>query len=371
MKIYLIAGEKSGDLHGSNLIKALSRLDPQSQFRGFGGDEMKRAGMDLQVHYREMAFMGIVKALLNIRKISKWLSFCKNDIVSFKPDVVVLIDYGGFNMRMAKFAKQHGFKVFYYISPKVWAWNVGRAWKLKATVDRMFCILPFEKDFYKKFDWDVDYVGNPVLDAVKSFEPNANFLRENNLEGKEKLIALLPGSRKVELQRMGPLLVAVIRKFPQYHFVVAALAELDQRLYNQFQNLANVSFVFDKTYDLLKHSYASIVTSGTATLETGLFKVLQLVVYKATPIEYAIGSRLVKVDYISLVNLIANKPILKEFIQREANLENVSTELSKLVEDSDHRAKMKLGYDEVYATLDVGSASEITAKKMIEYLKLG
>jgi lipid-A-disaccharide synthase len=369
MKFYLISGEKSGDLHGGNLIKALSRLDPQSQFRGFGGDEMKKAGMDLQVHYREMAFMGIVGALLNIRKISKWLSFCKNDMETFKPDVIVLIDYGGFNMRMAKFAKQHGFKVFYYISPKVWAWNVGRAWKLKATVDRMFCILPFEKDFYKKFDWEVDYVGNPVLDAVKSFVPNSNFLRENNLEGKEKLIALLPGSRKVELQRMGPLLVDVIKKFPQYHFVVAAIAELDTSLYDQFRNLANVSFVFDKTYDLLKYAHAAIVTSGTATLETGLFKVPQLVVYKATPIEYAIGSRLVKVDYISLVNLIANKSILKEFIQHEANLENVSTELFKLVEDEGHRGNMKSGYDEVYTTLDVGSASEVAAKKMMKYLK--
>ena len=369
MKFYLIAGEKSGDLHGSNLIKALLRHDPQSQFRGFGGDEMKKAGMDLQVHYREMAFMGIVKALLNIRKISKWLSLCKNDIVSFKPDVIVLIDYGGFNMRMAKFGKQQGYTVFYYISPKVWAWNVGRAWKLKATVDRMFCILPFEKDFYKKFDWSVDYVGNPVLDAVKSFVPNPNFILDNDLEGKGKLIALLPGSRKVELARMGPLLVDLIKKFPQYHFVVAALAELDQSLYSQFKNLINVSLVFDKTYDLLNHSWAAIVTSGTATLETGLFKVPQLVVYKATPIEYAIGSRLVKVDYISLVNLVANKPILKEFIQHEANIENASTELVKLIEDPDYRGNMKSGYDEVYSTVDVGSASEMAAKKMIEYLK--
>lgn len=371
MKYYLIAGEKSGDLHGSNLIKALARLDSESAFRGFGGDEMQKAGMDLQVHYRQMAFMGIVQALLNIRKISQWLSFCKKDIQSFKPDVIVLIDYGGFNMRVAKFARQQGFKVFYYISPKVWAWNVKRAWKLKATVDRMFCILPFEKDFFKKFDWNVDYVGNPVLDAVKAFTPNSNFRIENNLSGKERLIALLPGSRKIELERMNPLLADVVKEFPQYHFVVAAIRELDPGLYQPFKSLQNVSFVFDSTYDLLSNSYAAIVTSGTATLETGLFKVPQLVVYKATPIEYAIGSRLVEVKYISLVNLIADKPVLKEFIQHEANLGNVSGELKKLVEDASYRAQIFGLYSEVYDRLNIGSASETAALKMFQYLREG
>jgi lipid-A-disaccharide synthase len=369
MKYYLIAGEKSGDLHGGNLIKALAHLDSTAQFRGLGGDEMKKAGMDLQVPYSEMAFMGVVKAILNLGKIAKWLSFCKKDIQSFNPDVIILIDYGGFNMRVAKFAKPLGFKVFYYISPKVWAWNISRAWKLKATVDRMFCILPFEKDFYKKFDWDVDYVGNPVLDAVGSFEANQNFLKENNLQGKEKLIAVLPGSRKLELQRMNPLLVQVIEQFPQYQFVIAAIGELDSSLYDVYKRYTNVSFVFDSTYDLLSHAYAAIVTSGTATLETGLFKVPQLVVYKATPLEYAIGSRLVKVKYISLVNLIADKPILKEFIQHQANLENVSAEIRKLVENGEYRTSLFSGYDEVYRILNIGSASKIAAEKMIIALK--
>ena len=366
MKYYLVAGEKSGDLHGSNLIKALARLDQGAQFRGFGGDEMKKAGMDVKVHYRQMAFMGIVQVLLNIRKISQWLSFCQNDIKAFKPDAVILIDYAGFNMRVARFARQNGFKVFYYISPKVWAWNVNRAWKLKAVVDRMFCILPFEKDFYKKFDWDVDYVGNPVLDSVKAFHPNPDFIKSNNLT--RNPIALLPGSRKIELQRMSSLLVEVIKKFPQYHFVVAAIAELDQSLYHPFKGFDNVSFVFDSTYDLLFHAHAAIVTSGTATLETGLFKVPQLVVYKATAIEYAIGSRLVKVDYISLVNLVANKPVLKEFIQHEANVKNVSEELLKLSEDGSYRQRMKWQYDEVYSKLDLGSASNTVATKMLGYL---
>jgi lipid-A-disaccharide synthase len=368
MKYYLIAGEKSGDLHGSNLIKELKKLDPPAQFQGFGGDEMQKAEMVVRVHYRQMAFMGIVQALLNIRKISQWLSFCKTDIQSYKPDVIILIDYGGFNMRVAKFAKQNGFKVFYYISPKVWAWNVGRAWKLKATVDRMFCILPFEKAFFKKFDWDVDYVGNPVLDAVKAFKPNPNFLAEADLVNKSKLIAVLPGSRKIELQRLGPLLASITKKFPQYQFVVAAIRELPEELYAPFRESTNVSFVYDVTYDLLSHAQAALVTSGTATLETGLFKVPQVVVYKASPLEYAIGSRLVKVDHISLVNLIGNKPILKEFIQHEANEENVVKEVNQLVAIGPYRQKMLEEYERVYQILDVGSASATAASKMLGYL---
>jgi lipid-A-disaccharide synthase len=369
MKYYLIAGEKSGDLHGSNLIKELKKLDNQAQFQGFGGDEMQKAGMTVRVHYSQMAFMGIVQALLNIRKISRWLSFCKEDIKSFQPDVIILIDYGGFNMRVAKFAKQSGFKVFYYISPKVWAWNVGRAWKLKATVDRMFCILPFEKSFFKKFDWDVDYVGNPVLDAVKAFTPNPNFLVENKLSNKGKLVAILPGSRKIELERLGPLLAAVAKKFPKYHFVVAAIRELPENLYAPFKALPNASFVYDVTYDLLTNAHAAMVTSGTATLETGLFKVPQVVVYKASALEYAIGSRLVKVDHISLVNLVANKPILREFIQHEANEKNVSDEMTRLLGNDTYRQTMLDAYKEVYGILDVGSASATAAHKMIGYLR--
>ena len=369
MRYYVIAGEKSGDLHGGNLIKALSKLDSQAQFRGFGGDEMQKAGLDLRVHYQQMAFMGIVKVLLNIRKISRWLSFCKTDIQSFKPDVIMLIDYGGFNMRVAKFAKANGFKVFYYIAPKVWAWNVGRAWKLKATVDRMFCILPFEKDFFKKFDWEVDYVGNPVLDAVKAFKPHPDFLRANNLPSNQKLVAILPGSRKIELERLGPLLASVAKQFPTYRFVVAAIQELPAKLYEPFKALPNISFVYDSTYDLLTHAHAAMVTSGTATLETGLFKVPQVVVYKASYLEYAIGSRLVKVDYISLVNLVANKPVLKEFIQHDANEQTVTSEMSSLLEDEPYRHTMLQNYEAVYQTLNIGSASETAAQKMWGYLK--
>jgi lipid-A-disaccharide synthase len=368
MKYYIIAGEKSGDLHGSNLIKALSKLDNQAKFRGFGGDEMQKAGLDLQVHYRQMAFMGIVQVLFNIRKIRQWLTTCQRDILSFKPDVIILIDYGGFNMRVARFARQHNFKVFYYISPKVWAWNVGRAWKLKAVVDRMFCILPFEKDFFKKFDWDVDYVGNPVLDAVKAFQPNPDFLKSNNLNVGQKIVAILPGSRKIELERLGPLLATVTKQFPDYRFVVAAIRELPQKLYAPFQGLTNVSFVYDSTYDLLMRAHAAMVTSGTATLETGLFKVPQVVIYKASAVEYAIGSRLVKVDYISLVNLVANKPILKEFIQHDANEESVVGEMKKLLPDGPYRQAMLESYNQVYQILDMGSASETAASKMWGYL---
>lgn len=369
MKYYLIAGEKSGDLHGSNLIKALAQVDNAAQFRGFGGDEMQKAGLDLQVHYQQMAFMGVVQVLLNIRKIKQWMRTCQQDILQYRPDVIILIDYGGFNMRIARFAKQHNLKVFYYISPKVWAWNVKRAWKLKATVDRMFCILPFEKDFFKKFDWDVDYVGNPVLDAVKAFSPNPNFRATNSLPVNQQLIAILPGSRKIELKRLGPLLAQVTQQFPQFHFVVAAIRELPENLYAPFHGLSNVSFVYDVTYDLLSHAHAALVTSGTATLETGLFKVPQVVVYKASTLEYFIGRPLVKVDYISLVNLIANQPVLKEFIQHEANVQNVTTELKRLVDDAPYRTNMLNELARVYTLLDTGSASATAARLMWQYLK--
>jgi len=324
MRYYLIAGERSGDLHGSNLIKSLRQRDSDSVMQGFGGDFMKQAGMQLSMHYDKMAFMGFVAVLANLRTISKNLAFCKQDILSFKPDVIILIDYAGFNMRIAKFAKENGLKVFYYISPKVWAWNTKRAWKLKANVDRMFCILPFEKDFFKTFDWSVDYVGNPVLDAIKAFQPNADFLKNNGISTNKKIIALLPGSRKIELERMIPTMAEVVKRNPEYQFIVAAVKGLPVQLYKPLRDIASVKFVYDGTYDLLKIARAAIVTSGTATLETGLFKIPQAVIYRAAAIEYAIGIRFVKVKFISLVNLVANREVIKEFLQHLMTPENVS-----------------------------------------------
>ena len=370
MKYYIIAGERSGDLHGSNLIKALRKNDTKATLRGFGGDYMKDAGMEVVIHYSKLAFMGFVAVIANLTKISELLKICKKDILEFQPDVIILIDYAGFNMRIAKFAKANRLKVFYYISPKVWAWNTGRAWKLKANVDRMFCILPFEKDFYKQFDWDVDYVGNPVLDAVKAFQSDTDFINKNSISKQRKIVALLPGSRKIELQRMLPVMVEVVRSNPNYQFIVAAVKTLPDELYAALRSTPNVKFIYDATYDLLSHADAAIVTSGTATLETGLFKVPQAVIYRASSIEYFLGIRFVKVKFISLVNLIANRLVIKEFLQYTMTSENVNAELKNLLENESYREKMLSDYDEVYKILDTGSASDNAGRLMVNYLKV-
>jgi lipid-A-disaccharide synthase len=292
---------------------------------------------------------------------------CKADIQDFKPDALILIDYGGFNRRMATFGKAVGIKVLYYIPPKVWAWRQGRAWQLKKDVDRMFVILPFEKEFYKKYDFEVDYVGNPVLDAIKSFVPNPNFLTEHNLSKEKKIIAFLPGSRKMELQMIVPLMAKVTKRNPEYQYVVAAVDNLPQELYSPLKETGNVKFVYDATYDLLTHAKAAIVTSGTATLETALFKVPQAVVYKAGELEYLIASNVIRVKFISLVNLIAGKEVVKEMIQSKANVESVGGELRALLQDQPYREKMLKEYDQLYKTLDIGSASENTAKLILGF----
>lgn len=369
MRYYLIAGERSGDLHGSNLVKALRQRDPQAIFRGFGGNYMKEAGVEVVVDYNQLAFMGFLAVIANFRTISRLLKFCRQDVLAFKPDVIILIDYAGFNMRIARFAKAKNLKVFYYISPKVWAWNTGRAWKLKANVDHLFSILPFEKEFFKKFDWEVDYVGNPVLDAIKAFKPDPDFFVKNDLVTEKKIVALLPGSRSMELRRMIPVMAEVVRMNPDYQFVVAAVKTLHEELYQPLREISSVKFVYESTYDLLTHARAAIVTSGTATLETGLFKVPQAVIYKAGLLEYWLLKQLVKIPFISLSNLIANRLIIKEFIQHEMTATNLNAELKQLVEDSPTRKQMLSDYDDVYRMLDTGSASENTARLMIDYLK--
>lgn len=368
MKYYCIAGERSGDLHGSNLIKAIKRHDRQAVFHGFGGDEMKLAGMELTVHYDAMSFMGFVALITNLFIIFQYIARCKKDILAYQPDVIILIDYGGFNRRIAKWAKGRGLKVFYYITPKVWAWYQKRAIELKRNVDRMFVILPFEKNFFKKFGWEVDYVGNPVLDAIKSFQHNPQFRVQEKLTS-SNIVALLPGSRKMELQRMVPLMAQVAVRFPQYQFVVAAVSNLPQVLYAPLTSLPNVKLVFDSSYDLLSVSRAAIVTSGTATLETGIFKVPQVVVYRMGALEYQVVKRLVKVRFISLVNLIADREVVKELIQEKAQLEIVVEELSQLMEDEAYREKMLSEYQRIYTILDTGSASENAARLMVGYLK--
>jgi lipid-A-disaccharide synthase len=369
MKLYFVAGERSGDLHGGNLVSALKSRQEGIFCRGFGGDHMKQAGMDVVTNYREMAFMGFAEVLANLTTISKKLKQCKQDILVFKPDAVVLIDYAGFNMRIAKFARKNGFKVFWYISPKVWAWNQSRAWKLKACIDRMFVILPFERDFFKKFNWEVDYVGNPVLDAVKKHVPERAFLQRNNLAPDRPIVALLPGSRKQEVKFIIPVMAEVVKKFPEIQFAVAAVDNLPPAYYQPLRVKSNVKFVTGATYDLLSHSRAAIVTSGTATLETALFKVPQVVVYKTSSVSYAIAKNLIRVPYISLVNLIAGKEVVKEMIQQKANSKDVSTELNQILKDDQYRKKIMNGYSEIMSVLDTGSASDNAAEQMLHYLQ--
>lgn len=370
MRYYIIAGERSGDLHGGNLIKALVREDHDAVIRGFGGDYMRDAGAELAVHYEEMAFMGFVALITNYGKIQRMLRFCKEDIEKFKPDVVILIDYGGFNRRIAKYCKPRGIRTFYYIPPKVWAWYQSRAKEIKANVDRMFVILPFEKDFYKKYDWEVDYVGNPVLDAVKAFVPDSSFRNANGFNEKP-IVALLPGSRNMELKRVVPLMAEVVKKNPGYQFAVAAIDGPDASLYQPLRDLPAVHFIQNNTYNLLRVATAAIVTSGTATLETGLFRIPQVCVYKSGWLEMVIARAVVKVKFISLINLIAGKEVIRELIQETAVTEIVSGELQKLVEAGPYRNTMLKEYDSIYTTLDTGSASENAARLMTGYLKAG
>jgi lipid-A-disaccharide synthase len=368
MRYYFVAGERSGDLHGSNLAKALKNLDSEAAFRGFGGEYMQQAGVELTVHYSDLAFMGLAELITNAGKIKRYIRQCKEDILAYKPDVIILIDYGGFNLQIARFGKKNGIKVYFYIPPKYWAWYEKRALWLKPHVDRLFVILPFEKEFFKKYEWEADYVGNPVLDAVKAHITESS--RSNvDVQNEKSTIALLPGSRKQELKRIIPLMTEVVRRFPDRQFAVAAINNLDQSLYHQIKDLPNVKLVFEDTYSLLQISSAAIVTSGTATLETALFRVPQIVVYKANPISYWLAKGLIKVTYISLVNLIAGKEVVKEMIQSAASPEKVSQELQKILNDNPYRQKMLEGYDRIIQILDTGSASENAARLMVSYLK--
>ncbi len=361
MRYFLIAGERSGDLHGSNLIRSILKLDTNASFFGIGGDQMENAGMEVFIHYREMAFMGIVEVLQNLRTIRKNLKLTENEILRLEPDVVILIDYGGFNMKLATRLQGKGIPIHYYISPKVWAWNQGRAWKLKRIVDRMFVILPFEKEFFKRFEWDVDYVGNPVLDAVKDHSFSTSGIEDLQ-------VALLPGSRKQELKYMLPLMIQLAQAHPEWSFRLATVDNLDPGMYDEILSLENVQAFPGHTYDLLKQSRAAVVTSGTATLETALIKVPQVVIYRASPVTYAIGSRLVKTPFISLVNLIANKQVVIELLQDAMNLKNLDSELSRLMNDDAYRRTMISAYDSIHETLDVGRASDNAARLIYGYL---
>ncbi len=369
MRYYIIAGERSGDLHGGNLVRSILKRDSDAVFRGLGGDEMEKAGVDILIHYNQMAFMGFVEVISNLWTITGFLKKCKEDIKSFNPDVIILIDYAGFNRRVAKFATETKRKVYYYISPKVWAWRQKRARMLKKNVDKMFVILPFEVDFYKKYDWAVDYVGNPVLDAIRKHSVDKSFPEKHSIPKGKSIIALLPGSRKQELTLMNPILAEVARRNSNHHFIVAKVNNMASESYSAFDNILNISFVNDDQYNLLSVATEAIVTSGTATLETALFRVPQVVVYKTNPISYFLAKLVIRVPFISLVNLIAGKSVVTELIQKDVNVEQITIELDRLV-NTENRMRILSEYEEVYNTLDAGgSASENTAELMMNYLR--
>lgn len=368
MKFYLIAGEASGDLHGANLMRALKAVDPESVFRYFGGDKMRAEGGTLTKHISELAFMGFVEVLANLPTIFRNISHAKKDILEYRPDALILIDFPGFNLKIAEFARKNGIKVFYYISPKVWAWNQKRVLRIQKVVDHMFCILPFEVDFYKSWGMEVDYIGNPLLDAIATHRPDGHFLEKNHLTARP-IVALLPGSRKQEIERILPEMVKTATHFPDLQFVIAGAPNFSASYYDRFLGNQQIPVVFNATYDLLLHSKAAVVTSGTATLETALLKVPQVVVYKAAPVSIAIARLLVKIRFISLVNLITDKEVVKELIQEACAAPTISKELRTLVGKTSERRKMLEDYQELAAKVGDPGASERAATLIMNYLR--
>lgn len=365
MKYYIIAGEASGDLHGSNLMKALQKVDVDASFRVWGGDLMQQVSGNLVKHYKDLAFMGFLEVLLNIRTIFKNLSFCKKDIENYNPDVIIFIDYPGFNLRIAKWAKQKKYKTHYYISPQIWAWKENRIKAIKRDIDKMYVILPFEKGFYeKKHNYPVEFVGHPLIDAIADRNQVGEYeFRAEHALSEKPIIALLPGSRKQEVKKMLAVMLSVVNDFKDYQFVIAGAPSQDKEFYNQFIKNANVHFVSNKTYDLLSVSFAAVVTSGTATLETALFKVPQVVCYKGSWLSYQIGKQLVKLDYISLVNLIMNKEVVKELIQNDLNTEQLKSGLDEIL-DPYERTKFFINYYELEKKLGGKGASEKVANSI-------
>lgn len=369
MKYYIIAGEASGDLHGANLMKELFKQDPEAQIRFWGGDLMQAVGGTLVKHYRDLAFMGFAEVLQNLKTILNNIKFCKQDIAAFSPDVIIFIDYPGFNMRIAKWAKEQGIKTHYYISPQIWAWKENRIKAIKRDVDHMYIILPFEKDFYeKKHNFPVEFVGHPLVDAIHNRKSTheAEFRKEHDLDNRP-VIALLPGSRKQEIAKMLTGMLSVVHDFPDYQFVIAGAPSQEYSFYQQFLGKSNVKFISNRTYDLLSIAYAALVTSGTATLETALFKVPEVVCYKGNWISYQIAKRIITLKYISLVNLILDKEIVKELIQDDFNTKNIKVELQKIL-TPEYREKLRKDYDLLEEKLGGGGASQKTAGLIIEHL---
>ena len=356
-------------MHASNLVRAIRRHDARADVRAWGGEMTQEAGATLVKHYRDLAFMGFLEVIQNLPTILGLLRFCKRDVLDYRPDVVVLVDYAGFNMRVAKFAKANGLKVFYYISPKVWAWNQSRAYRIKALVDRMFVIFPFEKEFFARYGYAVDYVGNPLLDAVAAHQPDADFRRTHRLSD-QPLIALLPGSRRQEVTRMLPRMRSVVAHFPGYQFIIGGVTNLPRHLYEALPGEATLPVVFDAAYDLLANARAALVTSGTATLETALFGVPQVVCYQTSGLTYAVIKRLIRVNYVSLVNLIAGKEVVKELIQDQFTTENLVAELAPLASNTPQYQRQMGEYKRIKGLLGEQGASERAGGQMVAYLRL-
>ena len=368
MKYYIISGEASGDLHAANLVKHIFMQDTQAQVRAWGGDLLRQAGACVVKDYSETAYMGFVEVLTHLRSIMRNFAFCKKDILTYQPDVVILVDYPGFNLRIAKFLHQHNISAYYYISPQVWAWKKNRVHAIQQNVDEMFVILPFEQDFYAQYGMRVHYFGHPLLDVVQQFKVDTTFA-DRYITDERPIVAILPGSRHKEIKRMLPTMLAVADRYDNYQFMVAGV-EQHKKLYEQYVHSNNVKVVYNNTYNLLHYAYAAMVTSGTATLETALFNVPQVVCYKATYLSYCIAKKLVKdIRYISLVNLIADDDLVKELIQTDMNVSTLQQEFDKLLQ-GDTRARMLKKYGQLHQKLGDGAATDKIAANMINLLKM-
>lgn len=371
LKLYVIAGEASGDLHGSNLIKALKQEDGTIEFRCWGGDKMKEEGATVVKHIRDLAFMGFIEVVSNLRTIMQNIRFCKEDILAYKPDLLVLIDYPGFNLRMAEWAKDNGIRVVYYISPQVWAWKQSRVHKIKKCVDKMYVILPFEEEFYARFDYPVEYVGHPLLDAIESYKETALPSDEFKLDigaVDKPIIAVLPGSRKQEVSVKLPIMLEALSSFNDYEIVIAGAPSLDPSFYKSMVP-KGVRIIYGRTYDLLAASEAAVVTSGTATLETALIGVPEVVCYKGSRISYHIAKRLIKIRFISLVNLIMDREVVKELIQHECNPALIKTEMAKILIGGKDRDRMLKDYEELKNKLGSGGASKKVAQSLLKTIR--
>ena len=361
MKYYLIAGEASGDLHGSNLVKEIQKLDKEADIRCWGGDKMAAAGATVVKHYKDLAFMGFSEVVKNLPAIMRNFSFCKKDILSFNPEVIVFIDYPGFNLRMAKWAKQNNFKTVFYISPQIWAWKEGRVKTIIESIDKTIVILPFEKEFYKKYNYEVSYVGHPLVQVVDDFKKAHPAIKKQ-----DNIIALLPGSRKQEIKTKLPIMLEATRHFTDFQFIVAKAPSIENEFYEQFlQQFKNVKTETDSTYSILMKSTAALVTSGTATLEAALFKVPEIVCYKAGSISYEIGKRLIKLKFISLVNLIMNKEVVKELIQHDLTADNIKIHLQNILFNEKMKIQILNDYDELEKLLSKGGDASKNAAKII------